>query len=193
MPVADAPDFQLTISLSAVATADNPDWQITAVAPGGGSIGGGGGLMAVHQYAPSPSVTLIESGSGAAIDSTNLTISFTTNATGAGSTSVIVTLSADEQVQALFQSWWVLVDHTTPATVYGHLAQTSFGTSDSEWRTITVPILVTGLTPSTAYQMDWANCNTGGSCSLFVGGHTGFSPSGTQGGPALMQVAPGLV
>ena len=36
----DSPDFQLTIALSAVPTKDNPDWQITATPPGGGSLAG---------------------------------------------------------------------------------------------------------------------------------------------------------
>jgi hypothetical protein len=36
----DSPDFQLTIAITAVPTADNPDWQITATAPGGGGLGG---------------------------------------------------------------------------------------------------------------------------------------------------------
>jgi len=31
----DSPDFQLTINITAVPTDDNPDWQVTAVGPGG--------------------------------------------------------------------------------------------------------------------------------------------------------------
>ena len=41
MAVPDAPDWQLTINVTAVATQDNPDWQVTAVGPGGTPIGGG--------------------------------------------------------------------------------------------------------------------------------------------------------
>jgi hypothetical protein len=36
----DSPDFQLTIKVNTVPTADNPDWQITATGPGGTPIGG---------------------------------------------------------------------------------------------------------------------------------------------------------
>ncbi len=36
----DSPDFQLTITVDTVAPNDSPDWQITAVGPGGASVGG---------------------------------------------------------------------------------------------------------------------------------------------------------
>ena len=36
--VKDAPDFQVTVVVNTVPTSDNPDWQVTAVGPGGSAV-----------------------------------------------------------------------------------------------------------------------------------------------------------
>jgi len=48
---ADSPDFQVTIKVNAVPTADGPDWQLTATGPGGASVGGYASLTGPGQTA----------------------------------------------------------------------------------------------------------------------------------------------
>ena len=96
----DSPDFQLTIALSAVPTKDNPDWQITATAPGGGSLGGAAllGLISYEETDPaaagfSPSNvawTVVKCGSA----HKPMRLTFKTAPSGAGSTTVLVRLRA---------------------------------------------------------------------------------------------------
>ena len=60
MPVADSPDFQLTVSLTAVPGKDAPDWQKTAVGPGGVPISAG---CEITDGLPVPTVVSVCSGS----------------------------------------------------------------------------------------------------------------------------------
>lgn len=184
----DVPDWEkvVTVVPSFVAGDDVPDWEKVVIGPGNTPIGGGAaGLLATHQYAPSPRVDLNAAAISPIIDSTNLTISFTTTASGLGSTQVLVRLQATVQVQAGYQSWWSVYDHTA-GTIYGYWQNVKYGTSSAEWNLETVDCLVTGLSASTSYQVDWAGYGNGGNVTIFaLGENTRF---GDYGSPCLMTV-----
>jgi hypothetical protein len=152
--------------------------------------GGGGGLLASVQYAPATLATYnTKSATPAAVDATNLTVSFVAPASG----KVIVRLSAagytaDNGVSLLF----CLLDHTSHAQVgnTGLGCWGSVGVGQNYIPTISVPILVTGLSPGTTYQYDWGYMeSTGGSLgsSIFVIGVQGV-PGTVYAGPATIEV-----
>jgi hypothetical protein len=143
-------------------------------------------LLAVCQYAPGTRSTYTSNSTTlAAMDAANLTVSFTAPASGA----VLVRLSAwvdapSTAVQVVFG----LTDHTTTTTLYGSQMYVMATTAPGAY---SVPQRITGLTPGTAYQMDWALAsNTGSSTvSVFVRGITGTTATTTNiGSPAVMEV-----
>lgn len=146
-----------------------------------GAGGGSGGILAVVEYAPGSVVDKVPTTSLAAVDSTNLTISFTAPSSG----KVLVRLSADGQADTSASDnimSWGLVTHGT-TTQQGNLYSTSQTLSGANMRIrITTTIYVTGLTGGTAYQFDWAYLATGTGCHMRYGGASGNE------GPALMIV-----
>lgn len=81
MPVPDSPDFQLTINVVAVPSADNPDWQVTAVGPGGAPIGGGYKSLTGPGETATPG-DLIQAGGFKVDDSVGDSVQLTSSGTG---------------------------------------------------------------------------------------------------------------
>jgi len=151
-----------------------------------GGTGGGGGsaaILASVQYAPAVEVALSVT-TLAVFDATNLTIAFTTATTDKGSTAVIVRLTGCVQNNA-GKAYWALLDHTAMTQV-GLTATVQDGIGSSI-EAISVAIIVTGLTPNTAYQYDWAGIGVGAATILYVQGATG-APSTPYAGLATMEV-----
>ena len=188
----DSPDFQVTLVVNTVPTSDNPDWQLTATGPGGAPIAGGG-LLACVQYAPAvfhPYATYTDI--PAVADATNLTIAFTAPASG----KVLVRLTAVAQVLDVAgqTGYWCLMDHTTGAQVgtsvlVENVTSGSTAAQDVVWP-LSVPILVTGLTPGGSYQYDWGfmeGSHSAGGFHMYVQGGTGILLT-FYAGPAVMEV-----
>ena len=156
-------------------------------AGGGGGGGGGGGLLAVVSYAPSGGDNkTVASGTLTDLDTTNLTIPFTTAESGLGSTQVLVRLTGVYQTGGSGANYWGLHDHTSHAVV-GHLYYlVNDAPAGDGWWTPSVPILVTGLTANTAYQFDWC-ADSGSGAMVLIKGITAIAGS-PQGGPAVMEV-----
>lgn len=154
--------------------------------PGAG--GSSGGLLAVVSYAPAAQTPLnFGQAALAALDTTHLTIGFTTTKSGKGSTQVLVRLSGLIHPTANNDNpVWGLFTHNTTNQV-GPAGQVSYQASDTAallWASIA--ILVTGLTPGTAYQYDWAaGSTTNPESQLFCGNATVGSSSMA---PAVMEV-----
>jgi hypothetical protein len=147
--------------------------------------GGGGGLLASVEYAPAVEVQYTSSAdTPTVIDATNLTISFVAPASG----KVLVRLSGAAGGGGASATSWCLLDHTSSVQLgYTHVVNSSV--SSIEVIATSIPILLTGLTPNTTYQVDWAYlCAGAGSASyLYVQGGTGL-PSTAYAGPATMEV-----
>jgi hypothetical protein len=143
-----------------------------------------GVLLAVHQYAPasyanysSTSLTL------AAMDRTNLTVSFTAPTSG----NVIADLTATANITTTVGSvLWGLLDHTS-GNLYGVLLDACATTS---LQTYSVTQLITGLTPGNSYQMDWAlaSTTTSQTAHTYAGGTASKTYSATSPSPAVMKV-----
>lgn len=111
-------------------------------------------LLADHYYEPSLStVKTIASATFAAIDTTNLTLSFTAD------TSVVmvelealVVLLGGSTEESLF---WALFTHST-TTVVGYTTQVMSSNTGNVNSRVTARIRLTGLTPGNSYQVDWA-------------------------------------
>jgi hypothetical protein len=155
--------------------------------------GGGGGLLACVQYAPAVFQSYATfTDIPAVVDSTDLTIAFTAPASG----KVLIRLTAVAQVlDSTGQTgYWCLMDHTTGAQVgTSVLVETvTSGTTaaaDVAWP-FSIPILVTGLTPGSAYQYDWGffeGSHGPGGFHMYVQGGTGVLPT-SYAGPAMMEV-----
>jgi hypothetical protein len=143
------------------------------------SSGGGGGLLARVYYAPtSYNNNLSSSTSLVVVDPFNLTIPFTVPASG----DVLVRLTGICLVPAATYGYWALFDHTSHAQVGDTaLAGQSFTA------TVSIPFLITGLTPGANLQYDWAYACSSTAVYLPVQGAQGI-PSGVNGGPAIMEV-----
>jgi hypothetical protein len=193
MPVADSPDFQVTMVVNTVPTADNPDWQVTATGPGGVPIGGGGGtLMGISVYAPA-----VATNWGTPADAwkpvPNIGVTVTTNATGPGSTSLLCVLSGQMRWTYSEQNAFCVAD-----SVLGQLSHGVFVGNESLGGALnlymTVPILVTGLTPSTTYNLEWwMSAPSGVSGGLLMQGVPQPAGDYADGSPAMMQVWTGVV
>jgi hypothetical protein len=135
-------------------------------------------LLALVQYAPTTgvsksttSITLV------AVDTTNLTFSFTAPASGRA----LVRLTAIAIIGGTFAESWGLVTHGTSTQVGVTGAVTNAGTNNL----ISMPILLTGLTPGAVYALDWAwqTSNATGTASMNIGANTNNTYS-----PATMEV-----
>jgi hypothetical protein len=148
-----------------------------------GGAGGGGGtsLLARVQYVPSLEDTYsTTSQTVAVVDATNLTVSFKAPASG----DVLIRLTGTVEVTGTYE-YWALLDHTSSAQ-RGSTA-TVAGANDAA-NAVTAVFLLTGLTPNTTYQVDWAFAAASGSTAyLIVQGATGI-PSQANAGPATMEV-----
>src|ERR1019366_1272487 len=119
MPVADSPDFQVTMVVNTVPTADNPDWQVTATGPGGVPIGGGGGgLMGLSVSAPATLVN-VQPASTQWIAVPGIGVALTTNATGPGSTSLLCMLSGQLRWSGGEQNAFCVADFTLGQLSHG--------------------------------------------------------------------------
>lgn len=145
----------------------------------------GGVLLTCIQYAPS-TVTAYSSTSTTpvAVDSTNLTVSFTAPSSG----KVLVRLGGVYRWTAGSGAYWGLVDHGT-TTLRGSLTQPGWNVPNVLLN-YSVPFLITGLTAGTAYQFDWAWCVTSAASSqMWVQGSiTTTSGGANPQGPAVMEV-----
>jgi hypothetical protein len=143
-----------------------------------------GQLLAATYYEPNTSYTrTIASTTGAAVDTTNLTVGPFT----AISTAVLVELTAAAGIFTGTGSYmWGLFSHGTTTQV-GYWAQAASATGNIP--TVQIGIRVSGLTVGTSYQYDWAhvasiatvtgimaaNCQTGAGTNV-------------EYGPAIMRV-----
>jgi hypothetical protein len=193
MPVADSPDFQVTVVVNTVPTADNPDWQVTATGPGGVPIGGGGGtLMGISVYAPALFVNWGTPGT-AWEPVPNIGVTAITNATGPGSTSLLCVLSGQMRWVYPEQNAFCIADSALGQLSYGvFVGNESVGGALNPY--VTVPILVPGLTPSTTYNLRWLmSAPNGASGGLLMQGVPQPAGDASQGSPAMMQVWSGMV
>jgi hypothetical protein len=140
-----------------------------------------GSLLAATYYEPAGGAAYtINSTTGAAMDATNLTVTFT-----AISSAVLVELSA---AAALFSGagaylWGLFLHGTTTQQGYWVAAAASNTASF-----ITAKIRVSGLAPGTSYQFDWAHCVGGGTPP------TGITNIKTlTGAGAVADVGPGII
>ena len=184
MPVADSPDFQLTIAVTAVPNSDNPDWQITATGPGGTPISGGGGLLAFSQYAPVTKNVYTQTGGGSdlvPVDSSNpdLSVQWVTPASG----NVLVQLNGTAESGAADHFYWGLTDHVTQLQVGYTVTVLGPGQEASP----VASILLLGGTPGVSKWVDWAWQCDGSTMYLSCQGVQG-SPNGINTGPANMFV-----
>src|ERR1700757_4493576 len=132
-----------------------------AAASGGGGGGGinGAGLLAFTRYSPNPIITKTPSASLAAIDTTNLTISFVAPSSG----NVMVVLQGNPRASNNASADWLgwgLVTHGT-TTLVSDLMNTiqpvnQPGGGLQVEANIVARFHITGLTAGTTYQYDWA-------------------------------------
>lgn len=142
-----------------------------------------GALLTFVSYAPaSPGVTYSGTAQAlAAVDATNLTVSFVAPTSG----TVLVRQSAIGYMNsATFQGWWGIVTHGT-STVVGVPALVTQVAAPESLSTVQV---ITGLTSGQTYQWDWAfgSNNASGTTHIIALGSTGTLA--TPGGPAAMEV-----
>lgn len=153
------------------------------------AVAAGGGLIASLQYAPGTkqSYTLSASGTLAALDSTHLSISFTSNTTGQGSTQVLVRFSGWSSAPASGEIFWGVFTHGS--TQIGSSWQINVGpgsTGPSAYYSCDQLIAVSA---NTAYQWDWGACNAGtGSGSMVAHGYTGTPGTASDAGPMVMEI-----
>jgi hypothetical protein len=105
------------------------------------------GILAITQYGatlPSPNANYTATGTMAALDATNLSVTFTAPASG----KVLVTLSANVNVNGNY-AWGLLSG--------GSVVAADVGFTGASWQWRTSPLLVTGLTPGTSYTFQWAH------------------------------------
>lgn len=130
----------------------------------------------------------IASSTMAAIDTTNMT----TGSFVATSTQVVVELTASNVFNGAGtgNQVWCLVTHSTLTQVGYHVfahSATTVAINDIG-APVTQKILVTGLTPGTAYNFDWAWGATAGTANINTGGATSGVAATTDYGSAHMRV-----
>jgi hypothetical protein len=155
------------------------------VATGTGQASAWGAIMlGVSQYAPSNLASYTSTSVNvAAMDTTNMTVSFTAPVTG----SVIVSLTANASIStSAAMAVWALLDHTS-GNLRGSLMYVAANTSSCIY---TARQLITGLTAGTAYQVDWAMASSVSSdtASTYAMSNTTKIAAVSQASPALMEV-----
>lgn len=151
----------------------------------GPSSSGSAGVLAVAQYAPAAQTSLPVGSSFGPISSANLTVEFTTTSSGKGSSQVLVELTGLYETEGDTGCYIGLTNHTGGATM-GYWWQPLDFTSATPYLSLMIPVLVTGLSPSTAYQVDWAGVGTTSTkTALLCIGQTSAS---AEGSPAIMKV-----
>ena len=142
-------------------------------------------LLAATYYEPtSPYTKTIASTTGAAVDTTNLTVGPFT----AISTSVYVDLTAAAGILAGVGSYmWGLFNHVGGAQV-GYWAQVASATGNIP--TVRIGIRVSGLTVGTSYQYDWAHVTSIATATGIMAANcqTGAGTA-VEYGPATMRVS----
>lgn len=134
-------------------------------------------LLARVQYAPGSSTSYTTSGTAntvTALDTTNLTLTFTAPSSG----SVLVRLTGFSS--AGIATYWCVVTHLT-TTVVGSLAAVVGAGARS------VALLITGLTPGASVSYDWGAASTSASTTGVLVAMGTVTP-GTSAGPAVMEV-----
>jgi hypothetical protein len=141
-------------------------------------------LLASVAYNPATLTTQTTSvTSWGALDSTNLTISFTAPASG----NVLVRLEAPSRTSANFNYMWTLLTHNTTTSIavaaLPNVATGSFIRTPATFK-------ITGLTPGNVYQYDWGHGmnNTSSTGSTEYGGATSGAAPGGGVGAAIMEV-----
>lgn len=150
--------------------------------------GSGGGLLAVAQYAPSSRATYDLTSTLAALDTTNMTVSFTTAASGNGSKHVLVkayfslntTISGDTCYFGFFT-------HST-TTVVGGLSRFigPNAANDTIFLPLVIETYITGLTAGTAYQYDLAGYSANGDAVVYAQQLSAVASASA--GPAIFEV-----
>jgi len=148
-----------------------------------------GQLLAAHYYEPTSLVNKqISSSTAAAVDTTNLTLSFT-----AISTAVVIELTAQigfftNTASPTAEVYWGLFSHGTTTQV-GYYAAAFASASTTAGVCATVKIHVTGLTAGASYQYDWAHGVTGTCDAIMTIGCLAASATVATGnaGPAIMR------
>lgn len=156
--------------------------RVTAAANG---TGGGSSLLASHQYAPGTIATYsVASSTIAALDTTNLTISFTAPASG----NVLVVLQASGKSTTAGEPLaWTLFLHGG-SVIQADIVPVSLSSLANTYTSATASFLITGLTPGNSYQYDWAAGMISASVTMGVQGVTSSTFSATNAGPAIMEV-----
>jgi hypothetical protein len=150
---------------------------IGATGPSGGG-GGGSGLLAVLQYEPSTAaIYSTASASMAAVDSTNLTISFTAPSSG----NVLVRLTGAGLAIGGYV-YWGLLPHGGGSQVGNSWCIAGANITDAG----SAAFYITGLVSGNTYQYDWAFSTTGTGYLVVQGGTN--NPSQGNASPAVMEV-----
>lgn len=146
------------------------------------ALGGAGELLGRTFYAPTTAVSYaITASSLTAVDTTNLSVGFTTNASGPGSTEVIARLTFGANIGTILAVGFIGTGAPTESYNVGNNA----GSQEQS-----VEILVAGLTPNTAYSWDFAATVNTGTNTIYAGSNA--SGVGGSNYPVLMTVHAGL-
>jgi len=148
------------------------------------TVSGGGGLLAITNYNPATTedITVGVSGSFAALDATNLSVTFTVPASG----NVIVVLSAAAYADGTVTSreqFWGLINASGGAYVANSARSVLYTENDGIQARPCARIYITGLTPGASITYRWAGRSNGGNTSIYAG-----NSSGDEQGAATMEV-----
>jgi hypothetical protein len=156
------------------------------IAPGkGGGSGGGVSLLEVVSYAPTTFTQKAFPTSFAALDTTDLTIPFTTTASGKGSTQVLVRLSGNYEFSSGVSGYIGLLLHGGGGQI-GYTSSLFEAGASGPYVHVSVPILISSLTPSTDYQFDWGAVASSAT-SIYLDCYGSETPADNA-GPAIMEV-----
>jgi lysophospholipase L1-like esterase len=147
---------------------------------------GDGQYLAQSQYAPSSQTLLTSTGTTySALSSSNVnTGSFTAPPSGAvwvTVSCVITNVTAAGDVAGL-----ALLDHGT-SNMRGFASQGAMPSTTSP-QPVTIPILVTGLTPGNPYDFDLASGAPSGTVTVYAYGQATTTPGANRGAPVTMTV-----
>jgi hypothetical protein len=146
-------------------------------------------MLAIVKYDPNPSVLKSPTTSVSAVDSTNLTISFTAPASGRVMVVLTGIAKTSNNTNGDWMDWCVVTHGTTTVQgSIGHAVQqvSQAGGGVYGYYSISVRIYITGLTPGASLQYDWG----------YITSATGASATGIQVGndgtndhsPAIMEI-----